>query len=112
MNNACKAAIEKAEAELFELYEKQNSKEDFKKQIDIIRSVLRSAQKDAAKGIITKEFASKYIDKIFVTPQGDEMKMDIKIFTGETCEKYLSQFRGRSGHISKKMIEAYENSMK
>ena len=112
MNNACKAAIEKAEAELFELYEKQNSKEDFKKQIDTIRSVLRSAQKDAAKGIITKEFASKYIDKIFVTPQGDEMKMDIKIFTGETCEKYLSQFRGRSGHISKKMIEAYENSMK
>ena len=112
MNNACKSAIEKAETELFELYEKQNSKEDFKKQIDTIRSVLRSAQKDAAKGIITKEFASKYIDKIFVTPQGDEMKMDIKIFTGETCEKYLSQFRGRSGHISKKMIEAYENSMK
>ena len=112
MNNACKYAIEKAEAELYELYEKQNSKEDFKKHIDTIRSVLRDAQKDAAKGIITKEFTSKYIDKIFVTPQGDEMKMDIKIFTGETCEKYLSHLRGRSGHISKKMIEAYENSMK
>lgn len=112
MNNACKSAIEKAEIELAELYEKQNSKEDFKKHIDTIRSVLRDAQKDAANGIITKEFASKYIDKIFVTPQGDEMKMDIKIFTGETCEKYLSHLRGRSGHISKKMIEAYENSMK
>jgi len=112
MNNACKSAIEKAEAELYELYEKQNSKEDFKKHIDTIRSVLRDAQKDAAKGIITKEFTSKYIDKIVVTPQGDEMKMDIKIFTGETCEKYLSHLRGRSGHISKKMIEAYENSMK
>ena len=112
MNNACKYAIEKAEAELYELYEKQNSKEDFKKHIDTIRSVLRDAQKDAAKGIITKEFTSKYIDKIFVTPQWDEMKMDIKIFTGETCEKYLSHLRGRSGHISKKMIEAYENSIK
>lgn len=112
MNSACKSAIEKAEAELYELYEKQNSKEDFKKHIDTIRSVLRDAEKDAANGIITKEFASKYIDKIFVTPQGDEMKMDIKIFTGETCEKYLSHLRGRSGHISKKMIEAYENSMK
>ena len=112
MNNACKSAIEKAEAELYELYEKQNSKEDFKKHIDTIRSVLRDAQKDAANGIITKEFASKYVDKIFVTPQGDEMKMDIKIFTGETCEKYLSHLRGRSGHNSKKMNEAYENSMK
>ena len=112
MNSACKKNIEDTETELYELYERQNSKEDFKKHIDTIRSVLRDAEKDAANGIITKDFTSKYIDKIFVTPQGDEMKLDIKIFTGETCEKYLSHLRGRSGHISKKMIEAYENSMK
>ncbi len=112
MNNACKASIEKAEKELAELYDKQNSKEEFKKHIDTIRSVLRDAERDAADGIITKEFASKYIDKIFVTPTDDEMKLEIKVFTGDTCEKYLSHLRSRSGHISKKMIESYENSIK
>jgi site-specific DNA recombinase len=112
MNAACKAAIEGAEHELSELYESQMSKEDFKNHIDSIRSVLRTAEKDAAKGIITKDFVDKYIDKIYATPEYDEVKLEIKIFTGETSEKYLSRLRVRSGHISKKMIEDYENKIK
>lgn len=101
MNNACKASIEKAEHELAELYDKQNSKEEFKKHIDTIRSVLRDAEKDASDGIITKAFASRYIDKIFVTPEDGELKLEIKVFTGETCERYLSHIRSRSGHTFK-----------
>ena len=40
------------------------------------------------------------------------MKLEIKIFTGETSEKYLENLRERTGHTSKKMIEAYENGAK
>ena len=79
---------------------------------DTIRSVLREAEKDASSGIITPEFCSRYLDKIYVTPEGDSMRLDIKIFTGEACEKSLSRLKRRSGHISKKMIEDYENRLK
>ena len=112
LNRECDKAIADMEVQLAELYEQQSDKEDFKKHISTIRSVLRAAERDAADGIITKEFANKYIDKIFVTPDGDTLKLEVKIFTGEICERYLSNLRSRSGHISKKMIESYENSIK
>ena len=112
MNNECKAIIEELEKELFDLQEQQNSKEDFRKHIEEIRRVLTAAQKDAANGIISKEFVNKYIDKIFVTPEGDRLKLEIKIFTGKMCEKYLSNIRSRTGQMSKKMVEDYENKMK
>ena len=108
MNNECKSIIEELEKELFDLQEQQNSKEDFRKHIEEIRRVLTAAQKDAANGIISKEFVNKYIDKIFVTPEGDRLKLEIKIFTGKMCEKYLSNIRSRTGQMVKKMIEKYE----
>jgi len=40
------------------------------------------------------------------------MKLEIKIFTGETTEKYLEKIKGRTGHIFKRMIEKYENDLK
>lgn len=112
MNKECDERILKAEEELSECRSRQNSKEEFKSHIDTIRSVLREAEKDASSGIITPEFCSRYLDKIYVTPEGDSMKLDIKIFTGEACEKSLSRLKRRSGHISKKMIEDYENRLK
>ena len=58
------------------------------------------------------EFVEKYIDKILVTPEGDNtMRLDIKIFTGESTTKYLEKLRVRTGHMSKKMIEAYEQGL-
>ena len=39
------------------------------------------------------------------------MHLQIKIFTGDTTDKYLSNLRSRTGHMSKKMIEAYEQGM-
>lgn len=107
MNNECKAIIEELEKELFDLQEQQNSKDDFKKHIDEIRTVLNAAKKDAQQGIITKEFVNKYIDKIFVTPEGDRLKLEIKIFTGKMCEKYLSNIRSRTGQMSKEIIKSF-----
>lgn len=112
MNKECDEEIDEAERQIYDLEQQQLSKDEFKKHIDTIRRVLREAKRDAAQGIINKEFVDKYIDKIFVTPQEDgTMKLQIKIFTGESCDKYLSNLRGRTGHTLKKMIESYEKSL-
>ena len=100
MNNECKNKIEELEAELSECRDRQNSKEDFRRHIDTIRAVLKKAEDDAADGIITREFCDSYIDRIFVTPENGEMRLEIKLFTGDTCEKYLAGLRRRSGQMS------------
>lgn len=100
MNNECKKKIEELEAELSECRDRQNSKEDFRRHIDTIRAVLKKAEEDAADGIITREFCDSYIDRIFVTPENGEMRLEIKLFSGDTCEKYLAGLRRRSGQMS------------
>ena len=58
------------------------------------------------------EWVNKYIDKILVTPEDDgSLRLDIKIFTGETTQKYLANLQSRTGHTFKKMIEAYEQGL-
>ena len=112
MNKACAQEIEEAQRKIYELEQQQLAKDDLKKHIDTIRRVLKQAQEDAVNGIINKEFVDKYIDKIFATPEEDgSMRLQIKIFTGETTEKYLANLRSRTGHTFKKMIEAYENGL-
>ena len=94
MNKQCSAEAKTLQAQLDELTAQQESAGNMKQQLDTIRTVLRNAQKDAAKGVITKEFVARYIDKIFVTPEEDgSLRLDIKIFTGESCEKHLQNLR-------------------
>ena len=119
MTAQCNADIKAAEQELAELREQQESSEEFRSNMERIRKVLRDAERDCQNGEITKEFIDTFIDKIFATPEGDgTMRLDIKIFTGESCEKYLQKLKKRenlegcTGHTFKKMIEAYENGMK
>ena len=112
MNKQCAQEIEAAQKELMELRQQRDSADDFKKQIDTIRRVLREAQRDAAENVISKEFVDRYIDKIFAAPQADgSMRLQIKVFTGETAEKYLANLKHRTGHTFKKMIESYEKSL-
>ena len=135
MNKQCSAEAKALQDQLDELTAQQESAGNMKQQLDTIRTVLRNAQKDAAKGVITKEFVARYIDKIFVTPEEDgSLRLDIKIFTGESCEKHLQNLRRQAaaqtvvpqavvafsptddpevstGHTFKKMIESYEKSL-
>lgn len=138
MNKQCTAEIEQAQKRLMELNEQYESAGEFKKHIETIKRVLKDAERDAAKGIISKDFVDKYIDKIFATMEDDgTMCLQIKIFTGETTEKYLqnlksragqmapgkkhtdkntgtateSESESRTGHTFKKMIEAYEQGI-
>ena len=111
MNKDCDREMDEAERQIYELEQQQLSKTEFKKHIDAIRRVLREAKRDAAQGIINKEFVDRYIDKIFVTPEDGRLKLQIKIFTGDTTDKYLTNLRCRTGHTFKKMIESYEKSL-
>ena len=88
MNKQCEGELEKAQRELAELEGQRDSASDFKKHIDTIRRVLQEAERDAANGLINKEFVEQYIDKIFATPEEDgSLRLQIKIFTGETTDK-------------------------
>ena len=139
MTANCNKEIQDAEAEIAELEQLASEGDEFKRKIDEMRKVLARAQDEASQGIVTKEFIDKYISKIFVTPEDENtMMLQIKIFTGETTEKYLRKLESHTGNITtdmtehgksaentldsgtldsmghtfKKMIEAYENGMK
>ncbi len=137
MTAQCNAETKALEKELAELQHQAESSQEFRVHMEKIRSVLKAAETDVASGTITKEFVDTFIDRIFVTPEEDgSMRLDIKIFTGDTTEKYLTKLKrragvittsddrneknpcatgvsepdGRTGHTFKKMIESYENS--
>ena len=125
MSQAVTREMEEAQTRLDELREQQTSSEEFQRHIEDIRSTLRAAARDAADGLITKEFVDQYIDKIFATPEdGNTMRLEIKIFTGESTEKFLQKLRrgqlqktlenqglseddleGRTGHTFNIMIQ-------
>ena len=112
MNKQCAEEIANAEAQIKDLEQQLYSKEEFRKQIEAMKAVMRNMERSAATGAITKEFVDEFIDKIFVTPEKDGlMRLDIKIFTGEATMRYFEKLALRTGHISKKMIESYERQM-
>lgn len=118
MTEQCNADIKAAEQELAELQSQQESSKEFKENMDRIRRVLADAERDCLNGKITKEFVDVFIDKIFVTPESDgSMRLDIKIFSGDLCERYIEKlkkrtnFEGCTGHTFKRMIESYEKDM-
>ena len=112
MNKQCADEIADAEAQMAELEQQLYSKEEFRKQIEALKATMRSMEQAAATGAITAEFVNEYIDKIFVTPESEScLRLDIKIFTGESTQRYFEKLVGRTGHTSKKMIEAYEQGL-
>ena len=139
MSDDCDEEAKELEQELAELKDQNASNEEFRSQMEKIRSVLKQAEQDAGSGVITKDFVNTFVDRIYATPQEDgSMRLDIKIFTGDTTEKYLKKLRNRvgniithdselhedlgkpgvpgdescMGHTFKKMIEQYEQGMK
>ena len=117
MTASCDRETEEAQKKLTELEEQLFTKEEYRKHIGEVKARLDAAVRDASTGMITNEFVAQYIDKIIVTSDGnDTAKLEIKIFTGKNTEKWLKKLserhRGRTGVMSKKMIESYENQIK
>lgn len=112
MNKQCAEEIAELDAEILDLEQQMYSKEEFRKQIEALRATMHRMELAAATGAITKEFVDEFIDKIFVTPESENtLRLDIKIFTGESTMRYFEKLAGRTGHTLKKMIEAYEQNL-
>ena len=102
MNKECAAEIKQTQAQIQELEQQMYSTEEFRKHMDAIRTTLEAARRDAQTGMITVEFVSRYIDKIVVTPEeNDTLRLDIRIFTGESTKKYLQNLKVRAGQMSR-----------
>ena len=107
MTDTCDREIEEARRNLVELEEELFTQEEYQKHMNEVKSRLEAAIKEASTGIITNEFVAQYIDKIFVTIEEDDLaKLEIKIFTGRSSEKWLQKLKGRTGQTFKKMIQA------
>ena len=112
MTDNCDREIDEARKALAELEEQLFTQEEYQKHMREVRARLEAAIRDASTGMITNEFVAQYIDKIFVTMEEDDLaRLEIKIFTGKSTEKWLQKLRGRTGHTLKKMIEAYEQGL-
>ncbi len=111
MNRQCDDEIAAAEQELSELEEQKNSDAAFREHIATLRRVLQEAKRDAANGLINREFVEKYISSILVTVENDKIDLQIKLFTDETATRYLEKLERRTGHTFKKMIESYEQNL-
>lgn len=108
MTAQCNADMQAGEQELLELRHRQETNAEFHANMERIRKVLREAERKCETGAITRDFIDTFIDKICVTPADDgSLRLDIKIFTGDTCEKYLNKLKngtneaGRTGHTFK-----------
>lgn len=139
MNKSFAEELKEAEAKILELEQQMFSQEEFRKHMDVIRSTMEAARREVEQGMVSTQWVSKYIDKIFVTPESDgSMRLDIRIFTGESTKKYLKSLRvrvgqmitpfdeqgenpcatteiatdSRMGHMFKKMVEAYEQGLR
>ena len=117
-NESLDAEKKEAEENLEELELQRVSSEAHREHMAQIHAALKAAERDVANGTVTKEFIDTFIDKILVTPQEDgKMELDIRIFTGESTKKYLARLKSRAsdesrtGHMSKKLIEAYEQGL-
>ena len=112
MTDTCDQEIAEAQKAIEELEEQLFSQEEYRKHMAEIKMRLDAAVRDASTGMITNEFVAQYIDKIFVTvEESNSAKLEIKIFTGKSTEKWIQKLKGRTGHTFKKMIEAYEQGL-
>lgn len=112
MTADCNVEIERLHQQLDMLTETAKTKQEMKKELANIKAILKAAEKHIDDEEIDKAFVDRYIKEIIVYPEEDVTRFEIRLNAGTTIEKFLENTRGRTGHISKKMIKAYEESMK
>ena len=112
MTDGCNDEILRAQREIDALKEQTALDEARENSLIRIRKALAKGKEDAAKGVITKEFVDRYIDRILAEPQKDgSLLLDVHLFTGERSQKALFPLPRRTGHTFKRMIEQQERQM-
>lgn len=112
MTAECDEEIAKLQMQIDTITQSTKTEQDMKKELANIKAILKAAEKHIDDEEIDKAFVDRYIKEIIVYPEEDITRFEIRLNAGTTIEKFLENTRGRTGHISKKMIKAYEESMK
>lgn len=112
MTAECDEEIAKLQMQIDTITQSTKTEQDMKKELANIKAILKAAEKHIDDEEIDKAFVDRYIKEIIVYPEKDITRFEIRLNAGTTIEKFLENTKGRTGHISKKMIKAYEESMK
>lgn len=112
MTAECDEEIAKLQMQIDAITQSTKTEQDMKKELANIKAILKAAEKHIDDEEIDKAFVDRYIKEIIVYPEEDVTRFEIRLNAGTTIEKFLENTKGRTGHISKKMIKAYEESMK
>ena len=112
MTAECDEEIAKLQMQIDTITQSTKTEQDMKKELANIKTILKAAEKHIDDEEIDKAFVDRYIKEIIVYPEEDITRFEIRLNAGTTIEKFLENTKGRTGHISKKMIKAYEESMK
>lgn len=112
MTAECDEEIAKLQAQMEAIKDNAKTEQEIKKELSNIRAILKAAEKHIDGEEIDKAFVDRYIKEIIVYPEEDVTRLEIRLNAGTSVEKILENTRSRTGHMSKKMIKAYEESMK
>ena len=114
LNTKYETEIEVLNKELSEYKNEFSSESEFNKRMHEIRTIVKNAKEDMESEAINFRFINRYVDKILVSVESPyTIRLEVKLFTGENCTKFIEKLqKSRTGPLSKKMIESYENSIK
>lgn len=112
MTAECDEEIAKLQAQMDTIKNNAKTEQEIKKELSNIRAILKAAEKHIDGEEIDKAFVDRYIKEIIIYPEEDITRLEIRLNAGTSVEKILENTRSRTGHMNKKMIKAYEESMK
>ncbi len=110
-----KTRVQKAnlEAALDNMDDWEEIAEQMEAQVDRLKRALSFKLEDLEDGMITRDFVDNFIKRIDVTPlDNGHLSLQIHLLTDEIVQRELEKIKGRTGQLSKKMIESYENGLK
>lgn len=112
MTKECDEEISKLQAQIDTIKNSEKTEQEMKKELSNIKAILKSAEKHIDGEEIDKAFIERYIKEIIIYPEKDVTRLEIRLNAGTSVSKILENTASRTGQISKKMIKAYEESMK
>lgn len=112
MTKECDDEIERLEEKLNALTKTSKTEKEFKMELSNIKAILKAAEDHVNGESIDRAFIDRYIEDIMVYPEKEKTRFVIRLRAGMTIEKELDILTSRQGKKSKKMIKAYEESMR
>lgn len=112
MTKECDDEIEKLTQALDALSENSKTEREMKNELANIKNVLKSAESYIDGDEVDRAFVDRYIKEIIVHPDPKITRFEIHLVAGTTIEKVLDNITSRAGNNRKKMIKAYEESMR